>query len=78
MSFSPRTPGPAPEDINEAFWQACHGGQRRVAERLANSGADINATPGYGDQTPAEVAASLDTQRSPQDPGHPAHRRLAA
>jgi ankyrin repeat protein len=56
-------PAPEPEDITEAFWQACHGGQRRVAEYLADSGADINATPGYSDQTPAEVAASLDAQR---------------
>jgi ankyrin repeat protein len=56
-------PAPSPEDLNEAFWQACHGGQRRAAERLANAGADTTATPGYSDQTPAQVAASPDTQR---------------
>ncbi|HMH94110.1 MAG TPA: ankyrin repeat domain-containing protein [Streptosporangiaceae bacterium] len=56
-------PGPSPDDITEAFWQACHGGQRRTAERLLASGADINATPGYSSQTPAEVAAALGTQR---------------
>jgi ankyrin repeat protein len=57
------TPAPAPDDIDEAFWQACHGGQRRTAERLLASGADPNATPGYSDQAPAEVAAELDPQR---------------
>ena len=57
------TPGPGPEDITEAFWQACHGGQRRTAERLATAGADINATPGYSNQTPIDVAASPDTRR---------------
>ena len=57
------TPAPSTDDINEAFWQACHGGQRRAAERLLASGADLNATPGYSDQTPAEAAADLGTQR---------------
>jgi ankyrin repeat protein len=57
------TPPPSPDDINEAFWQACHGGQRRTAERLVASGADLSATPGYSDQTPAEIAVAPDTQR---------------
>jgi uncharacterized protein len=57
------TPAPSPDDLAEAFWQACHGGQRRTAERLLASGADPNATPGYSDQTPAEVAAELGQQR---------------
>lgn len=57
------TPAPSSDDINQAFWQACHGGQRRTAERLLASGADLSWTPGYSDQTPAEVAAELDTQR---------------
>jgi uncharacterized protein len=57
------TPAPSADDITEAFWQACHGGQRRTAERLLACGADLNAHPGYSDQTPVEVAAELDTQR---------------
>jgi uncharacterized protein len=57
------TPAPSADDINEAFWQACHGGQRRTAERLLASGADLGATPGYSDQTPAEAAAEPGTQR---------------
>ena len=31
------TPPPSPDDVTEAFWQACHGGQRRTAERLLAS-----------------------------------------
>jgi uncharacterized protein len=56
-------PAPAPDDLSEAFWQACHGGQRRTAERLLASGADPSATPGYSDQAPAEAAADLGPQR---------------
>jgi uncharacterized protein len=56
-------PPPSPDDITEAFWQACHGGQRRTAERLLASGADLDGTPGYSDQTAAEAAAELGTQR---------------
>jgi ankyrin repeat protein len=58
-----RSPVPEPDDLNEAFWQACHGGQRRAAEYLLARGAEINATPGYSDQTPADVAAAPDTRR---------------
>jgi uncharacterized protein len=61
--FLAASPGPSPEDITEAFWQACHGGQRRTAERLLASGADPDATPGYSDQTAAQVAAQPGTQR---------------
>jgi ankyrin repeat protein len=57
------TPAPSADDITEAFWQACHGGQRRTAERLLASGADPSATPGYSDQTATQVAAQPSTQR---------------
>jgi ankyrin repeat protein len=56
-------PRPTPDDINEAFWQACHGGQRRAAEYLLNCGANINAVPGYSPDTPLDVAGSIDTRR---------------
>lgn len=56
-------PAPAAADLNEAFWQACHGGQRRAAQLLLSRGADINATTGYSDQTPADVAAEIGTRR---------------
>jgi uncharacterized protein len=56
-------PAPSADDITEAFWQACHGGQRRTAERLLASGANPDGIPGYSDQTAAQVAAELGTQR---------------
>lgn len=57
------TPPPNGEDVNEAFWQACHGGQRRAAERLLAAGADRFAKPGYSDQTALDVASAPDTSR---------------
>ena len=56
-------PPPAQEEIDNAFWQACHGGQLRIAELLLARGADINATPDYSDQSPLDVAGSTDTRR---------------
>jgi hypothetical protein len=52
------------EDVDEALWQACHGGQRRAAAYLLARGADIDASPGYAaDQTPRDIAAAADTRR---------------
>lgn len=56
-------PSPTPGQLDEAFWQACHGGQRRMAEYLLARGADAHAKPGYTDQTPLQIAGSLDTRR---------------
>jgi hypothetical protein len=56
-------PQPTIEDINAAFWQACHGGQRRMAAYLLGCGADINAIPGFSDNTPLDIAESIDTRR---------------
>jgi uncharacterized protein len=55
---------PTQEQIDAAFWQACHGGQLRMAQLLLARGADINATPDYSDQTPLAIAGSTDTRRS--------------
>jgi len=51
------------EDLNHAFWQACHGGARRTAEFLLALGADVNATPDHNDSTPLRIALSPDTRR---------------
>jgi uncharacterized protein len=58
------TQSPGGEDISHAFWQACHGGQRRAAERLLGAGADLAYHPGYADETAAQIAASHGEQRS--------------
>jgi len=55
--------GPGPEEISAAFWQACHGGQRRTAEYLLRHGADINTIPAYAKQTALEIALAPDTRR---------------
>ncbi|MGZ6697788.1 MAG: ankyrin repeat domain-containing protein, partial [Solirubrobacteraceae bacterium] len=49
--------------LDGAFWQACHGGQLRMAELLLARGADINAIPGYSTQAPLDIAGSTDTRR---------------
>jgi ankyrin repeat protein len=54
---------PAKQDLTDAFCQACHGGQRRMAEYLLALGADLNGTPSWGDQTPLDIAESVDTGR---------------
>lgn len=54
---------PTQQQITDAFWQACHGGQRRMAERLLALGAELNGHPSWGDATPLDVADNLDTGR---------------
>jgi ankyrin repeat protein len=56
-------PGATAEEVNQAFWHACHGGQRRTAERLLAHGADLNWVPDYAKGTPLDVAGSIDTGR---------------
>lgn len=57
-------PSPTQEDLDNAFYQACHGGQLRMAQLLLARGADINATPDYNQhQTPLDIAGSPDTRR---------------
>jgi hypothetical protein len=46
--------GPDPQMVTQAFWSACHGGQRSTAEYLLERGADINWL-GWDDQTPLDV-----------------------
>jgi ankyrin repeat protein len=54
---------PASNEVNNAFWQACHGGHRRAAEYLLAHGADLNWVPDYAASTPLNIAAALDTGR---------------
>ena len=46
-----RRPIPTPDEVTDAFWAACHGGQREAAEYLLDRGADLNWI-GWDDLTP--------------------------
>lgn len=57
-AWNPGTPRPderSPDEITHAFWCACHGGQREVADYLLARGADINWV-GYDRLTPLDAA----------------------
>ena len=47
---------PTPDDVNAAFWQACHGGQLAAAQYLFTHGADLNKVPGWTKETPLDIA----------------------
>jgi ankyrin repeat protein len=47
---------PTADSVGDAFWQACHGGQRVAAEYLLARGADINWIPSWAKQTPLDIA----------------------
>ena len=49
--------------LDQAFWHACAGGQRRAAELLLQHGADPAFTPDYGTGTVLDVARAHGTQR---------------
>jgi ankyrin repeat protein len=57
------SPAPGQTDIDKAFWQACHGGQRRAAELLLARGADVTWVPDYAEGTAVDIAAGPDTRR---------------
>ena len=48
-------PPPTPDEITNAFWCACHGGQRAAAEYLLDRGADLNWV-GYDKLSPLDAA----------------------
>jgi ankyrin repeat protein len=56
-------PPPSPAQINQAFWHACSGAQRRTAEYLLAQGADINFVPDYSQHTPLQAVTALETRR---------------
>ncbi len=47
---------PSPDEISRAFWGACHGGQRGVADYLLERGADVNWLPPWEELTPLDAA----------------------
>jgi ankyrin repeat protein len=54
---------PPAEDVSQAFWHACAGGQRRAAEYLLSRGADLNWEPDYAHGTPLDAASGLSTRQ---------------
>jgi len=54
---------PSDDDVNQAFWQACSGGQRRTAETLVAAGADIDSVPDYAGGSVLDAARGPDTRR---------------
>lgn len=52
---------PTEEQLTEAFFLACGGGQRRTSELLLARGAKADAAPGHG-QMPLEATCALDIQ----------------
>jgi uncharacterized protein len=54
---------PSAEDVSQAFWHACAGGQRRAAEYLLSRGADLRWEPDYAQGTPLDAASGLSTRQ---------------
>jgi ankyrin repeat protein len=54
---------PPAEEVSQAFWHACTGGQRRAAEYLLSRGADVNWVPDYAQGTPLDAARGLSTRQ---------------
>ena len=51
------------DELSQAFWHACNGGQRRAAEQLLALGAELNWIPDYAAGTPLDAAEARGTQR---------------
>lgn len=45
------------DQLSDAFWAACHGGQLRAAQYLLAHGAAVNWIPGWEQLTPLDAAA---------------------
>jgi ankyrin repeat protein len=58
-SFAGDAP-PSRNEINAAFWGACHGGQQETAEFLLDRGAELNWTPPWERTTPLDAARRSD------------------
>lgn len=60
-AYVERDPPPSGEEITNAFWNACRGGQRGTAEYLLDRGADRDWI-GHDDQTPLQAAEESGAQ----------------
>ncbi len=51
-----KNPAPTPDEVTNAFWCACHGGQQATAEYLLDRGANLNWV-GYDKLSPIDAAS---------------------
>jgi ankyrin repeat protein len=58
-----RTREPSAEEVSQAFWHACSGGQRRATEYLLARGADLTWSPEYAEGTALDAAESRGTRQ---------------
>jgi uncharacterized protein len=54
---------PDRDELSQALWHACSGGQRRAAELLLGRGADLAWVPDYADGTALDAANGLGTRQ---------------
>jgi ankyrin repeat protein len=47
---------PSPDELNAAFWGACHGGRQQAAEYLLDKGAELNWIPPWEPLAPLDAA----------------------
>lgn len=47
------------DEVNEAFWAACHGNQLATAQALLDLGAEIDWMPGWENATALDIAARV-------------------
>jgi ankyrin repeat protein len=53
---------PSSDEVNAAFWSACHGSQLATAQVLLDHGADLDWLPGWERATPLDIAARVDAR----------------
>jgi uncharacterized protein len=53
-------PPPSRDELTQALWYACHGGQRATAELLLEQGADLNWVSTWDQLTPLDAAERSD------------------
>jgi ankyrin repeat protein len=58
--YCTHAPAPTPDDVTQALWYACHGGQRAIAEYLLERGAELNWISTWDALTPLDAAARSD------------------
>ena len=54
---------PPADEVSQAFWHACAGGQRRAAEHLLDRGAELRWSPDYAEGTALDAATGLGTRQ---------------